>query len=61
VRPLGLVLKAGSWHLIVSGNDRVDVVCIDDLRATRLTNQVFTPPPDFDLTEFWTSRTSRHD
>jgi predicted DNA-binding transcriptional regulator YafY len=61
VRPLGLVLKAGSWHLIVSGNDRIEVVCIDQLRATRLTNQVFTPPADFDLTEFWMLHTVRHE
>jgi hypothetical protein len=60
VRPLGLVLKAGSWHLIVERNDRVEVVCIDQLRATRLTNRVFTPPADFDLTEFWTLHTARH-
>jgi predicted DNA-binding transcriptional regulator YafY len=54
VRPLGLVLKAGSWNLIHVTKDVVDVLCIDDLRATRLTNQFFIPPADFDLTEFWT-------
>ena len=53
VRPLGLVLKAGSWHLIVSGHTEIEVVCIDHLRATRLTNQTFTPPADFNLAEFW--------
>ena len=53
VCPLGLVLKAGSWHLIVSGDATVNALCIDQLRATRLTNQRFTPPADFDLTEFW--------
>jgi predicted DNA-binding transcriptional regulator YafY len=60
VRPLGLVLKAGSWHLVVGGADTIDVVCLDDLRATRLTNQVFTPPPAFDLTTFWRQHTSGH-
>jgi predicted DNA-binding transcriptional regulator YafY len=45
VRPLGLVLKAGSWHLVVMGTASVDVMSIDQLRATRLTNQPFTPPP----------------
>ena len=53
VRPVGLVLKAGSWLLVVAGNDTIEVVCIDQLRATRLTNHAFTPPPDFDLTDFW--------
>jgi hypothetical protein len=58
VRPLGLVLKAGSWLLIVSGNDTIEAVCIDQLRATRLTNHVFTPPPDFDLAAFWRRHTA---
>ena len=53
VRPLGIVLKAGSWHLIISTRAGVEVVGIDELRATRLTNQRFAPPADFDLAEFW--------
>jgi predicted DNA-binding transcriptional regulator YafY len=53
VKPIGLVLKAGSWQLICAGNTTIDVVCIDDLRATRITNQRFRPPADFNLTEFW--------
>jgi predicted DNA-binding transcriptional regulator YafY len=59
VRPLGLVLKAGSWHLIFSGDTAIEVVCIDELRATRLTNQPFTPPADFNLAEFWKLHTAR--
>ena len=58
VRPLGLVLKAGSWHLIVSGATTIEAVCIDRLRATRLTTQPFAPPADFDLTEFWKLHTA---
>lgn len=61
VRPLGLVLKAGSWHLVSSGSAGIDVLCIDQLRATRLTNQLFTPPAGFDLTEFWRIHTGRHE
>jgi predicted DNA-binding transcriptional regulator YafY len=55
VKPLGIVLKAGSWHLVCVGSpgSLIDVVCLDELRATRLTNQRFTPPADFDLIEFW--------
>lgn len=53
VRPLGIVLKAGSWQLVCARDAGVDVVCIDQLRATRLTNQRFAPPADFDLAEFW--------
>jgi len=53
VRPLGLVLKAGSWQLVVAGDAAPDARCIDELRATRLTNTRFTPPADFDLAHFW--------
>ncbi|MEP7047864.1 MAG: HTH domain-containing protein [Ilumatobacteraceae bacterium] len=53
VRPLGLVLKEGSWHLVCLGSEGPDVLCIDRLRATRLTNQTFTAPADFVLAEFW--------
>jgi predicted DNA-binding transcriptional regulator YafY len=53
VRPLGLVIKAGLWHVVCSTDSAVEVVCIDQLRATRLTNRFFTPPEDFSLADFW--------
>lgn len=58
VRPLGLVLKEGSWHVIAVGNPSADVICIDQLRATRLTTQPFTPPANFDLVDFWKGHTT---
>jgi predicted DNA-binding transcriptional regulator YafY len=59
VRPLGLVLKEGSWNLVVSRGDSIAVVCIDQLRATRLTVQPFTPPAGFDLAMFWRRHVTR--
>jgi predicted DNA-binding transcriptional regulator YafY len=53
VSPLGLAVKAGSWHLVVANGDHAEVRCIDDLRATRITNRFFTPPPGFVLAEYW--------
>jgi predicted DNA-binding transcriptional regulator YafY len=63
VSPLGLVLKAGSWHLVVAesssrgaaGSVVGSVVGLDDLRATRLTSQRFEPPEGFALDAFWTA------
>jgi predicted DNA-binding transcriptional regulator YafY len=55
VRPLGLVLKAGSWNLVVMGKGHVEVLRIDQLRATRLTNEPFVRPSDFSLDQFWRS------
>jgi predicted DNA-binding transcriptional regulator YafY len=53
VEPLGLVLKSGSWHLVVGGNRSGPVICLDELRATRLTTQRFQPPVGFSLSGFW--------
>ena len=53
VEPLGLVLKAGSWQLVVTGIPTEQVICLDELRATRLTTQRFVPPPGFAVDAFW--------
>jgi predicted DNA-binding transcriptional regulator YafY len=55
VEPLGLVLKAGRWHLVVGGDGTPAVVPLDELRATRLTTQHFEAPSGFSLTDFWTA------
>jgi hypothetical protein len=34
------------------------VICLDDLRATRLTTQRFEPPPAFSLGAFWEAHVS---
>jgi predicted DNA-binding transcriptional regulator YafY len=54
VEPLGLVLKAGEWHLVTAG---LSVIGLASLRATRVTNQPFDPPPGFSLPQFWASFT----
>jgi hypothetical protein len=48
-----LVLKAASWHLVVGRGEVVDVICLDDLVATRLTAQRFDVPAGFSLPGFW--------
>ncbi len=53
VDPLGLVLKAGSWHLVVAAAGSQRVICLDGLRGSRLTGRRFEPPPHFCLTQFW--------
>lgn len=58
VRPIGMVLKAGSWYLVTLVNGGYDVVCIDELRATRITRQTFPPPTEFDLAAFWRVHTA---
>jgi predicted DNA-binding transcriptional regulator YafY len=55
VEPLGLVLKAGSWHLVTGDHGSTSVICLDGLRATRLTRQRYEPPPGFSLSGCWTA------
>lgn len=63
VDPLGLVLKAGSWHLVVAADGAAGggpgVRCLDDLRGVRLTRHRFTPAPGFDLARFWAGWVAR--
>jgi predicted DNA-binding transcriptional regulator YafY len=58
VEPLGLVLKAGSWHLVAVRGETADVLHLDTLHATRLTAQRFDPPPRFSLAGFWAAHTA---
>lgn len=53
VEPLGLVLKAGTWHLVVARGEAAAVLRLDTLQTTRLTAQPFDPPPRFSLARFW--------
>lgn len=53
VRPVGIVLKAGSWFVVDDAGDGIEVRCVDELRATRLTSRFFTRPPGFVLADFW--------
>lgn len=53
VTPLGLALKAGSWHLIHMTRTQAEVLNIDRLLATRITRAAFEIPADFRLSDFW--------
>jgi predicted DNA-binding transcriptional regulator YafY len=53
MRPLGVVLEAGSWLLVVLADSGPEFVCIDDLRGLRITRRTFTRPAHFDLAEAW--------
>lgn len=61
VEPLGLVLKAGSWHLVVGRGGSTPVICLDRLRGTRVTAQRFLPPPQFCLDDFWAAHLAARD
>lgn len=53
VEPLGLVAKAGVWHLIYSYGGRVRARRTSDVVDAHGSDEIFARPPDFDLAAFW--------
>ncbi len=53
MRPLVVVLEAGSWQLIVLSDAGPEIVCIDSLRGLRITRTAFTRPAGFDPGRWW--------
>jgi predicted DNA-binding transcriptional regulator YafY len=55
VDPYGLVAKAGVWHLVCAADGRVRVYRVSRALDTRVTDEPFERPTDFDLAAFWES------
>lgn len=53
VAPFGLVAKAGSWYLVCGRQGSIDVHKVSSIIDTRMTNDPFERPDDFDLVTFW--------
>ncbi len=53
VEPLGLIAKAGVWHLVYAYAGRVRTQRVSDIQHARLADEHFTRPPGFDLAAFW--------
>ena len=58
MRPLGVVLEAGSWQLVVLSDAGPEIVCIDALRGLRITTMGFARPAGFELPRWWRTRKS---
>lgn len=54
VCPLGIVLEAGTWHVVCARPLRS--VRLDNLVATRMTRRTFDRPSGFSLSSFWAQR-----
>jgi predicted DNA-binding transcriptional regulator YafY len=64
VAPLGLVLKSGTWYVVVqgrgrSGQDRLMTFRVAGVRAFKSLNENFKRPKDFDLASHWGESLSR--
>ncbi len=64
VAPLGLVLKSGTWYVVVqgkagSGDERLMTFRVGAVRAMRPMMEVVTRPKGFDLAQHWAKSLSR--
>jgi predicted DNA-binding transcriptional regulator YafY len=53
VDPYGLVAKAGVWYLVFARNSQVRIQRVSELIDARISTEVFSRPPGFDLPAFW--------
>jgi len=53
VDPLGLVAKAGIWHLVYTRKSKLYVHRVSDLLDVHIFEETFERPVDFDLSVFW--------
>lgn len=52
--PLGLVLKAGAWYLVASGNRGTPATYrVASIRSLAVGDETFSRPQDFDLRAYW--------
>ncbi|MBS4193142.1 YafY family transcriptional regulator [Bacillus sp. FJAT-49705] len=57
VSPLGLVAKGSTWYLIASANEKVRNYRASRIKSVSLTDELFSRPNDFDLTQYWNDST----
>jgi predicted DNA-binding transcriptional regulator YafY len=53
VAPYGLVAKASVWHLVCACGGHIRVHRVSQILDTRLTDESFDRPDDFDLAAYW--------
>ena len=60
VAPLGLVAKTRTWYLVATRSNRaVRTYRLGRMTSASLTDEAFTRPGDFDLSQYWTETQRR--
>jgi len=54
VKPLGLVLKAGTWYLVADWNGEMRTFRVGNIVELTISEEAFVRPKEFDLVRFWT-------
>jgi|CXWL01.1.fsa_nt_gi predicted DNA-binding transcriptional regulator YafY len=61
LKPLGLVLKAGTWYLVARVGEQTRTYRVANILDLAVTDQGFERPKDFDLVRFWTTSTRAYE
>src|SRR6185437_3828640 len=54
LRPLGLVLKAGTWYLVALAGEQPRTYRVANIVGASVRREAFERPANFDLARFWT-------
>ncbi len=61
LKPLGLVLKAGTWYAVAQVDEQTRTYRVANVLDLTATDQRFERPRDFDLVRFWTLSTRTYE
>lgn len=61
VRPLGLVLKAGTWYLVAQRGKLLRTYRASNIACAEMLDETFVRPKDFDLVAYWTKSSREYE
>lgn len=61
LKPLGLVLKAGTWYVVAGVGEQTRTYRVANILDLATTDEGFERPKDFDLVRFWTTSTRAYE
>lgn len=59
IKPLGIVLKTGTWYLVARRRGETRTYRISRILDLSILDAPFEPPPDFDLAAYWHQSTEQ--
>lgn len=61
IRPLGLVLKAGTWYVVAESDGQLRTYRVSRVRQASVLPDRFERRPDFDLPAYWAESTAAYE
>src|SRR4051794_9948298 len=61
IRPLGLVLKAGTWYVVAESETQLRTYRVSRIKSASSTEERFARRHDFDLAAYWSESTAAYE